>query len=106
MAETTTLLLQAEILKAIAQETRLSILELLRDGERCVCEIFPAIGQEQSNVSRHLNMMQQAGILARRKDGLKIFYAIKHPEVFAIVDLAAAIMKSEAGRRHDLLRAG
>ena len=106
MGETTTLLLQAEILKAIAQETRLSILELLRDGERCVCEIFPAIGQEQSNVSRHLNMMQQAGILARRKDGLKIFYAVKHPEVFVIVDLAAAIMKSEAGRRHDLLRAG
>ena len=106
MGETTTLLLQAEILKAIAQETRLSILELLRDGERCVCEIFPAIGQEQSNVSRHLNMMQQAGILARRKDGLRIFYAVKHPEVFAIVDLAAAIMKSEAGRRHELLRAG
>ena len=106
MAETTTLLLQAEILKAIAQETRLSILALLRDGERCVCEIFPAIGQEQSNVSRHLNMMQQAGILTRRKDGLKIFYTVRHPEVFAIVDLAAAIMKSEAGRRHELLRTG
>ena len=97
---------QAEILKAIAQETRLSILELLRDGERCVCEIFPAINQEQSNVSRHLNMMQKAGILARRKDGLKIFYAVKHPEALAIIDLAAAIMRSEAGCRHDLLRAG
>ena len=95
---------QAEILKAIAQETRLSILELLRDGERCVCEIFPAIKQEQSNVSRHLNMMQKAGILTRRKDGLRIFYAVKHPEVLAIIDLAATIMKSEAGRRHDLLR--
>ena len=95
---------QAEILKAIAQETRLSILELLRDGERCVCEIFPAISQEQSNVSRHLNMMQKAGILTRRKDGLRIFYAVKHPEVLDIIDLAAAIMKSEAGNRHDLLR--
>ena len=95
---------QAEILKAVAQETRLSILELLRDGERCVCEIFPAISQEQSNVSRHLNMMQKAGILTRRKDGLKIFYAIKHPEVLAIVDLAMAIVRSEAGRRHALLR--
>lgn len=95
----------AEILKAIAQETRLSILELLRDGERCVCEIFPAINREQSNVSRHLNMMQKAGILTRRKDGLRIFYAIKHPEVLEIVDLAAAIMRSEAGRRNDLLRA-
>ena len=96
---------QAEILKAIAQETRLSILELLRDGERCVCEIFPAINQEQSNVSRHLNMMQKAGILTRRKDGLRIFYAVKHPEVLAIIDLSAAIMRSEAGRRNDLLRA-
>jgi len=97
---------QAEILKAIAQETRLNILELLRDGERCVCEIFPAIGQEQSNVSRHLNLMQKAGILTRRKDGLKIFYAVKHAEVLAIVDLAAAILKRETGVRHELLRTG
>lgn len=96
---------QAEILKAIAQETRLSILELLRNGERCVCEIFPAINYEQSNVSRHLNMMQKAGILTRRKDGLKIFYAIKHPEVLEIVGLAGVIMKREAGKRHGLLRA-
>lgn len=96
---------QAEILKAIAQETRLSILELLRNGERCVCEIFPVINYEQSNVSRHLNMMQKAGILTRRKDGLKIFYAIKHPEVLEIIDLAGAIMKREVGSRHDLLRA-
>ena len=97
---------QAEILKAIAQETRLSILELLRNGERCVCEIFPAINQEQSNVSRHLNMMQRAGILTRRKDGPKIFYAVKHPEVLSIIDLATSIMKYETGRRHELLRVG
>ena len=51
-------------------------------------------------------MMQKAGILTRRKDGLRIFYAVKHPEVLEIIDLAAAIMKSEVGRRHDLLRAG
>ena len=97
---------QAEILKAIAQETRLSIIELLRVGERCVCEIFPAINQEQSNVSRHLNVMQKAGILTRRKEGLRIFYAVKHPEVLAIIELAAALMKNEAGSRHDLLRTG
>jgi ArsR family transcriptional regulator len=95
---------QAEILKAIAQETRLSILELLRDGERCVCEIFPVINQEQSNVSRHLNVMQKAGILMRRKEGLKIFYSVKHLEVLSIIDLAASIMKREVGSRHDLLR--
>ena len=96
---------RAEILKAIAQPTRLKIIELLRDGERCVCEIFPAIDEEQSNTSRHLNMMLASGILSRRKEGLKIFYAIKHPEVLEIVDLAARIMTHEITGRHKLLKA-
>jgi DNA-binding transcriptional ArsR family regulator len=94
--------IKADILKAIAQETRLSILDLLRDGERCVCEIFPAINQEQSNVSRHLNLMQKSGILSRRKEGLKIFYAIKHPEVVTMLDLADTLLCREiqgAGQR-------
>lgn len=85
----------ADVLKSLAQPTRLKILDFLRAGERCVCEIFPAIDEEQSNTSRHLNQMQTHGILSRRKDGVKIFYAVKHPEVFEIVDLAAAIVKQE-----------
>jgi len=89
---------KAELLKAIGQETRISILELLRNGERCVCEIFPAIAQEQSNVSRHLNLMQKAGILSRRKEGLKIFYAVRHPEVFSILDLAGELFECDLRR--------
>ena len=96
---------RADILKALAQPTRLKILDFLRDGERCVCEIFPAIGEEQSNTSRHLNLMLASGILSRRKEGLKIFYAIKHPEVLEIVDLAEQIMASEISGRHKLLKA-
>ncbi len=96
---------KADILRALAQETRLDILELLRDGERCVCEIFPAIRQEQSNVSRHLNMMQKAGILSRRKEGLKIFYAIKHPEVVQMLDLTAALLGREVEGAGRLLKA-
>lgn len=95
----------AEILKALGQPTRLKIIEFLRDGERCVCEIFPAIGEEQSNTSRHLSTLQTAGILARRKDGLKIYYAIKHPEVLQVVDLARQIMVQEITGRHELLQA-
>ncbi len=97
---------RAEILKALAQPTRLKILDFLRDGERCVCEIFPAIGEEQSNTSRHLNMMLSAGILSRRKDGLKIFYAIKHLEVLEIVALADRIMTHETTGRQKLLKVG
>jgi DNA-binding transcriptional ArsR family regulator len=96
---------RADILKAMAQPTRLKIVEFLRDGERCVCEIFPAIGEEQSNTSRHLNLMLTAGILSRRKDGLKIFYAIKYPEILEIVDIVTLIVKQETTDRHDMLKA-
>lgn len=96
---------QAEILKTLGQATRLKIIEFLRDGERCVCEIFPAIGEEQSNTSRHLNMMLAAGVLSRRKEGLKIYYNIKHPEILEIVDLAIRIMTQEITGRHGLLKA-
>ncbi|MRR57551.1 MAG: transcriptional regulator [Deltaproteobacteria bacterium] len=94
---------RAEILKAIAQPTRMKIIELLRDGERCVCEIFPAIAEEQSNTSRHLNMMQGCGILQRRKDGVKIMYRLKHPEVMEILELASTILKKEITGRSELL---
>lgn len=97
--------LRAEILKALGQPTRLKIVDFLRDGERCVCEIFPAIGEEQSNTSRHLNMMVSSGILFRRKEGVKIFYALKHPEILEIVDLATLIMTQEITGRNRLLLA-
>ena len=97
--------IRAEILKSVSQPTRLKIIEFLRDGERCVCEIFPAIGEEQSNTSRHLNLMLSSGVLSRRKDGLKIYYAIKHPEILTIVDLATEIMTNEIIGRTRMLKA-
>ncbi len=96
----------ADILKSLAQPTRLKIVEFLRDGERCVCEIFPAIGEEQSNTSRHLAYMQTHGILTRRKEGVKIFYGLKHQEALAIVDLAAKMARREGGRRRETPAAG
>jgi len=94
---------RAEILKALAQPTRMKIIDFLKDGERCVCEIFPAIAEEQSNTSRHLNLMQNSGILARRKEGIKIFYSLKHPEVIQILEFASAILKKEISGRSHLL---
>lgn len=96
---------RADILKAVAQPTRLKIIDFLRDGERCVCEIFPAIGEEQSNTSRHLNLMLAAGVLSRRKEGLKIYYAIKHPEILDVVDTVTLIVKQEIAGRHAMLKA-
>jgi ArsR family transcriptional regulator len=100
-----TLTYSADILKALGQPTRLKIVDFLRDGERCVCEIFPAIGEEQSNTSRHLNLLLSVGILTRRKEGLKIYYAIKHREVLQLVELAATLMRQEIALRSRLLKA-
>lgn len=100
-----TLEYSAEVLKAISQPTRLRIIELLRDGEHCVCEIFPAIGHEQSNTSRHLQTMLKSGILNQRKDGLKIYYSLRHPEVLEIVRLAELIASHEASKRASLFSA-
>lgn len=93
----------ADVLKSLAQPTRLKIIDFLRDGERCVCEIFPAIDEEQSNTSRHLTYMQTHGILSRRKEGVKIYYAVKHPEVFEIIDRATAIVRHEVEVRSGLI---
>jgi DNA-binding transcriptional ArsR family regulator len=94
----------ADVLKSLAQPTRLKIIDFLRDGERCVCEIFPAIDEEQSNTSRHLSHMQTHGILSRRKEGVKIYYAVKHPEVCEIIDKAEGIVKRELDFRSDLIK--
>jgi ArsR family transcriptional regulator len=99
-----TLEYSAEVLKAIAQPARLRIIQLLRDGEHCVCEISPAIGHEQSNTSRHLQMMLKSGILQQRKDGLKIYYSLRHPEVLEIMQLAELVAAREAHLKSELFR--
>lgn len=91
--------MKAELLKAMAQPTRLKILELLREGERCVCDIFPAIGGQQSNVSRHLQFMRRAGVLASRKEGLRVTYRIKDPRIGHLLKMVDGLFESPPGAR-------
>ena len=69
------------ILKALADRTRLRIVEFLLDGERCVCEIIPHAGRMQSNVSIQLGRLEGCGILESRKEGKKVFYRVKDRRV-------------------------
>ncbi len=71
--------MKAEVVKAVAHPIRLAILDCLRDGEVCVCDIAERVGSERSNVSRHLAVMAKAGVLTSRKDGLQVFYALRTP---------------------------
>lgn len=87
--------LKADILKALAQPTRLKILELLRNGERCICEIIPAINGEQSNISRHISLMQKSHLVTTRKDGVKVMVKVRDPKIFEILDNVSLLLKRQ-----------
>jgi DNA-binding transcriptional ArsR family regulator len=97
--------LKAEVLKALAQPTRLKILEMLRDGERCICEIIPAINGEQSNISRHISTMQKSHLITTRKDGVKVMVKVRDPRVFEILDKVGLFLKTQMQEQTRLMRA-
>lgn len=80
--------LKAEVFKAMGHPLRLGVVEFLRTGERCVCEIVEHVGTEISNVSKHLSVLKKAGIVADRRDGLKIMYSLTMP---CAVDFARCV---------------
>ncbi len=97
--------LKAEVLKALAQPTRLKILEMLRNGERCICEIVPAINGEQSNISRHISTMQKSHLITTRKDGVKVMVKVRDPRIFEILDTVGLFLKTQMQEQTRLMRA-
>ena len=96
--------LKAEILKVLAQPTRLKILELIRNGEKCICEIIPAINGEQSNISRHISLMQKSNLVTTRKDGVKVMVKVKDPKIFDILDSISLLLKRQILETGKLVR--
>jgi DNA-binding transcriptional ArsR family regulator len=96
---------QAEIARAMAHPLRVAVLDFLRDGEKCVCDIAAHIGAERSNVSRHLSVMTGAGILEFRKEGLKVIYKLKCPCTLDFFSCATGVLKQQAKENEKLLKA-
>ncbi len=69
-----------QLFKALADETRLRILNLLAHGELCVCEIEQALGIGQSKASRHLAYLRNAGLVTDRREGPWMYYAVADPD--------------------------
>lgn len=89
--------LKADLLKALGQPTRLKILELLVEGERCVCEIFPAIHGEQSNVSKHLGFLRSQGIVVAERRGMRVAYRLADPRVGQLIENAEECLRAVRG---------
>jgi len=96
---------QAEIARAIAHPLRIAIINFLKDGEQCVCDIAEHVGSERSNVSRHLSVMANAGLLEYRKDGLKVIYKLKFTCIVDFFSCVSRVLKQQAKDSEKLLKA-
>ncbi len=88
----------ARLFHALSDETRLAVLEMLQDGERCVCELQDELDAAQSRLSFHLRVLREAGLVTDRKEGRWSYYTIV-PESLAMVHDLVVGMRPSAGRR-------
>ena len=96
---------QAEIAKAVAHPLRIAVVNFLKDGEQCVCDIAEHVGAERSNVSRHLSVMVNAGVLEYRKEGLKVIYRLKCVCILDFFSCITGVLKQQAEENKKLLTA-
>lgn len=84
--------LHAEICKTLSNPTRLMILNLLRDGEKSVGELARLVGARQANVSQHLAVLRQSGIVTTRKQGANIYYSVANSKIIRACDLIREVL--------------
>ena len=78
--------LHAELLKALAHPRRLEIVQLLRDQELTVTDIYEMLDLPQANISQHLMILRDAGIVLTQRDGKQIIYSLAHPKIIEASD--------------------
>ncbi len=85
----------AKVMKAVADPIRMAIIEQLRDGELCVCDIVTGVAAERSNVSRHLSVLSSAGVVRSRKEGLKVFYCLRTPCILNVFECVRGVIEAD-----------
>ena len=84
-----------QLFHALSDETRLGIIEMLRDGERCVCDLQTDLDAAQSRLSFHLKVLREAGLVTDRKEGRWSYYSIPPEALAEVHDLAVALQPSK-----------
>ena len=96
---------QARMAKALAHPTRIAILEMLRRGEMCVCEMGPELEASQANVSQHLAVLRDSYLVAARRDGTRMVYGVTDERVFRVLDLMGSIVHDQLNAARQALAA-
>jgi len=83
------------MVKALAHATRLKMLALLRDHERCACEFGPLLGLRQANVSQHLGVLRKAHLVSTRRDGVRIMYSLSDERMAYVLDTVGQVARDQ-----------
>ena len=89
----------ARLFQALSDETRLAVVQRLRDGERCVCDLMGEVDSEQSRLSFHLKVLREAGIVGCRREGRWAFYWLKPDTFEEALEAVKGLSPSRAGRQ-------
>jgi len=85
----------AQLFHALSDETRLGVIEKLRSGEQCVCDLQDDLDAAQSRLSFHLRVLREAGVVTDRKEGRWSYYSIVPEALREVHDLAVAMQPSK-----------
>jgi len=97
-------MMHAEMCKVFTSPVRLEILDMLRNGKKTVTELVQLIGVNQSNVSQHLQIMKDKGILRTEKKGNYVFYSIANPKISEAFGIMKEIMIDQLAESEQLYK--
>jgi len=100
--------IMAEKFQMLADPTRLAILRALMEGEKSVGQVVTETGRGQANISKHLKLLADSGLVCRRKEGLQVYYRLDDPLVEKLCNLVCSTIRGEVEReiskQRELLR--
>jgi len=92
--------------RVIGEPMRIRLLDEMRDGEMTVGELVESLGASQQNVSRHLGVLHQSGIVGRRKDGNFVRYSIADESIFEVCELVCGGLREQVAELDQILAGG
>ena len=95
--------IKSDFFKGLAHPIRLEIIEYLKDKESNVGKLVEVLGVEQSNLSRHLAVLKELGILKARQEKTTVYYSIHDPDIFKVLRPMSEILRKELKRSEKLL---
>jgi DNA-binding transcriptional ArsR family regulator len=86
--------MQAHSFKALGHPSRVAMVELMRNGPVCSCEIEPVLGISQSSVAKHLAVLRDSGLVTSYRDGSRVMCRVADARVFVAIDAIRAVAQA------------